>query len=234
MTDDSFTGDPTIAGVRSELVSLVSSGINWRDHAEADRLPAVGVQRPAAVLVLFGALDNVDSEHSAPKVPRDLDVLFVERAATLSHHPGQIAFPGGRVDPEDGGPIIAALREAVEETGLDPSGVDVLGTLPPLPLPVSRHEVTPVVSWWARSSEVRAVDPGESAHVFRAPVADLTDPANRRTTTISRGDHTMRSPGFLVHDRLIWGFTGIVLAAILDELGWAEPWDIGRELEIPL
>lgn len=220
--------------IRNDLEKLVTTGIDWHDHAEPDRFPSTGAPRPAAVLVLFGALDDVDSQHMAPRVPRDLDVLFVERAATLTDHPGQIAFPGGRIDATDTGPVAAALREAAEETGLDPSGVDVIGTLLSLPLPVSRHEVTPVVGWWARSSHVRVVDPGESAHVFRAPVADLIDPANRRTTTVTRGDYTMRSPGFLVGDRLIWGFTGIVLAAILDELGWAQPWDRTRELQIPI
>jgi len=83
--------------------------------------------RAAAVLMLFGVLDARASEHDADAVSRDLDVLLLKRASTLRTNPGQIAFPGGRIDPDDAGPVAAALREAEEETGLDPTGVEVLG-----------------------------------------------------------------------------------------------------------
>lgn len=172
--------------IRSQLESLVAAGVNWHTHTGHNRLPAVGSARPAAVLVLFGALDNIDSMHHSAHVPSDLDLLFVERAATMTHHAGQIAFPGGRIDDDDTGPVSAALREAVEETGLNPTGVDVVGTLAELPLPISRHSVTPVLAWWTQPSTVHAVDAAESAHVFRAPVADLLHPANRRTATVTR------------------------------------------------
>lgn len=226
--------------VQSQLQALVAAGIDWQTHAEPDRFPSTGTNRPAAVLILFGShnasraqADN-STEQSTALTPKDLDLLFVERAATMNHHPGQVAFPGGRIDSTDGGPVAAALREAVEETGLNPHGIDVLGTLPDLPLPISRHSVTPVLGWWRVPSQVRAVDAAECADVFRSPVPDLLRPENRRTTTVTRGKYAMRSPGFLVQDQLIWGFTGIVLAAIFDELGWTEPWDRSRELEIPL
>lgn len=181
--------------------------------------------------MLFGTLDRVPARHRTAAVPADLDVLLVGRATTLSHHPGQVSFPGGRIDPGDRGPVEAALREAVEETGLDPAGVEVLGTLGHLPVPVSNHAVTPVLAWWARPSPVAVVDPGESATVFRAPVADLLDPANRRTAVVSRRRATHRSPAFLVADHLVWGFTALVLDRLFDELGWTEPWDQTRTVE---
>ncbi|GAB3602694.1 NUDIX hydrolase [Microbacterium aureliae] len=201
-------------------------------------LPASPDPRPAAVLILFGVLDDVPAGHVAADdaVSRDLDVLLLARATTLRSHPGQVAFPGGRVDAADGGPVGAALREAREETGLDPAGVEVLGVLDPVPLAYSGHLVTPVLAWWRHPSPVGVVDEAESSAVFRAPVADLLHPAHRGVTVIRRDGREWRGPGFLVRDatgdHLVWGFTGMVLDGLFDRLGWAEPWDADRELPL--
>lgn len=186
--------------------------------------------RRAAVLILFGDLDNRPADFQMAAVPGELDVLLVERAATLNDHPGQVAFPGGALDPQDAGPVAAALREAEEETGLDPAGVSVLGTLPDVGLPISNFLVTPVLGWWHRPTPVDVVDYGESASVFRVPVADLLNPDNRRTAVVSRGRGAHRTPAFLVNGVLVWGFTGIILHGVLEELGWTLPWDKDREI----
>lgn len=189
--------------------------------------------RHAAVLILFGRLDDQPAEHPHGVVPEDLDVLFVQRADTLRQHAGQVAFPGGKVDPDDDGAVAAALREAEEETGLDPDGVEIIGALNETELPVSNFLVTPVLGWWARPSQVGVVDPGESAHVFRVPVADLLDAGNRVSAVVERGGTKYASPAFTVEGTpLIWGFTGIVLSRLFDELGWALPWDESRELRV--
>lgn len=184
--------------------------------------------RRAAVLVLFGRLDDIDAAAAPSTVPADLDLLFVERAATLRQHAGQIAFPGGTIDDTDASAVAAALREAQEETGLDPDGVEVLGELPAAELPVTNFVVTPVIGWWGQPSEVFVVDPGESAAVFRAPVADLVDPVNRFSVEVGRDGRTYRSPAFDINGRIIWGFTGIVLDRLLEDLGWSRPWDQSR------
>lgn len=109
-------------------------------------LPPEEGGRDSAVLVLFGEGDQ------GP------DLLLIERAATLRSHAGQPAFPGGAQDPEDDGPVAAALREAQEEVGLRPDSVDVLGVLPALWLPPSGFVVHPVVAWWREPHEVDVVD----------------------------------------------------------------------------
>jgi len=190
--------------------------------------------RRAAVLILFGVLDRIPADYDAHHraVSRDLDVLLLTRAATLRSHPGQVAFPGGRVDPEDDDDIAAALREAREETGVDTSGVEVLGALAPLALPGSDHHVTPVIGWWRRPSPVGVVDEAESQAVWRAPVADLINPDNRVTWTHSRRGTPMRGPAWHLTgagaEQFVWGFTAGILDRLLTALGWAEEWDESR------
>ncbi|MEV7643208.1 MULTISPECIES: CoA pyrophosphatase [Actinomycetes] len=190
----------------------------------------LGAARRAAVLILFGAAGEAALEpHSRAG---DLDVLFVQRAATLRKHAGQIAFPGGGIDQEDSSVADAALREAWEETGVDTSGIEVLGTLGETELPVSNFLVTPVIGWWHTESKVYPADPAESAGVFRAPVAHLLEPRNRLTGVVQRGNQKFKSPAFDFEDRIIWGFTAIVLDRLFNELGWTQPWNNRRELRM--
>ena len=181
------------------------------------RPPAHG-GRASAVLVLFG---------EGPDGP---DLLFIQRSEGLRKHPGQPAFPGGAIDAADDGPVAAALREAVEETGLDPDGVEVLGTLPELFIPRSGFRVVPVLAWWRRPSAVRPVDTGEVAAVERIPVADLTDPAHR----VMLHHPTGRSgPAFRVGSMVIWGFTAALVDRLLALAGWERPWDATAVRELP-
>lgn len=227
-----MTSAATPSGAREELRALCVGGLDWRvDPSRV--LPSVADARPAAVLVLFGVLDGTPAHADRPAAAADLDVLLQRRAATLGHHAGQVSFPGGRTEPTDASPAAAALREAVEETGLDPTGVEVLGTLPPLAVPVSNHLVTPVPAWWTRPSDVVAVDHRETVDVLRVPVADLLDPANRASVAHERAGVRVRTPAFVVGDLVVWGFTGIVLGRMFDTLGWSVPWDDRRTVRPP-
>ncbi|WP_031041857.1 NUDIX hydrolase [Streptomyces sp. NRRL F-5650] len=194
--------------------------------------PEDGAGRQSAVLILFG--DGTREGGDGRESGRGPELLLMERAGSLRSHPGQPAFPGGALDPEDGdprgdGPLRAALREAEEETGLDPSGVQLFGVLPKLYIPVSGFVVTPVLAWWREPSPVGVVDPAETARVFKVPVSDLTDPANRVTTVHPSGH---RGPAFLVESALVWGFTAGIIDRLLHFAGWERPWD--REKQVPL
>ncbi len=218
----------------TDLADAVRSGRDAAGFPALEGLPNTADARAAAVLILFGVLDSVasDQQAHASAVSRDLDVLLLARASTLRSHPGQVAFPGGRIDPGDESVIAAALREAQEETGLDPDGVEVLGVLETVPLANSRHAVTPVLGWWQHPSPIHVVDEAESSAVFRAPVADLLAASNRGVTVIRRDGQEWRGPGFLVGEHLVWGFTGMLLDGLFDRLGWTQTWD--RERELPL
>lgn len=173
-------------------------------------VPPHGEGRHSAVLILFG---------------EDRDLLLIQRASTMRSHAGQPAFPGGAVDDDDEDAAGAALREAQEETGIDPSGVLVFGALPDLWVPVTNYVVTPVLGWWHTPSPVWAMDAAEVESVHRVPLADLVDPANRCRVLHPSG---FVGPAFEVQGLLVWGFTAGLIAGLLDRLGWAEPWDESR------
>lgn len=160
--------------------------------------------RPSAVLILFGrTLDGHE------------DVLLIQKEVGLRRHSGQPAFPGGAQEPEDGDAETCALREATEETGLDPAGVQVLALLPELYLPPSGFRITPVLAWWHTPSAVWPTDPREVAAVTRVPLAELV----QHRVRVCHPDGLV-GPGFQVRDMLVWGFTGMVLHRLLVLGAW--------------
>jgi 8-oxo-dGTP pyrophosphatase MutT (NUDIX family) len=180
--------------------------------------PGIGA-RPAAVLILIG------------EGPAGPEIMFVERAAGLRKHAGQIAFPGGAADLDDDDLADTALREAAEETGVDRTGIEVLGVLPPAHVEVSGFDVTAVIAWWREPSPVAVMDSREAASIDIVPVAILTDPAHR---ALVRHPSGYVGPAFEVNGHLIWGLTAHLLDGVLDLAGWQRPWDRSREVPIPL
>ena len=227
---------PTPASARAQLAAAVEHGFGIDFSPQAE--PGDTRPRRSAVLILFGALDEIPARPPrGGSVPPELDVLLTRRADTMRHHPGQIAFPGGGVEPGDDDRAATALREAREETGLDPSGVEIIGELPQLHIPVSNNLVTPVIGWWQRPSQV-AADRSESVEVMRVPVAELLDPGARGTSVLRRGPRTFRGAAFELDTRfgghIVWGFTGMLLSSLFEGVGWAEAWDHEREFKLKL
>lgn len=207
------------AGLPAWLLPLALAAREVRAEQLSRFVPPAGRRpRRSAVLVLFG---------DGPAGP---DILLIERAATLRAHAGQPAFPGGAEDPADGSPVRTALREAAEETGLDPGGVEPFAVLPALWLPVSDYAVVPVLGWWRRPSAVGPRDVAEVAAVIRAPLTELADPARRATVQHPSG---FVGPAFEVGGLVVWGFTAGILDRLLELGGWARPWDRGRRLALP-
>lgn len=185
-----------MAGLRKDPPGLVdpdgmlNGDFKLNDPDDIDESTAI---REAAVLVPL--IEHADGIH----------VLLTERSGDLSSHAGQVAFPGGRIDPEDDGPVDAALREAEEEVGLDRSFVDVVGFLDAYETG-TRFRVVPVVGFVKPGFEL-TLNPGEVDEAFEVPLAFLMDPKNheRHSATWKGKKRTFYA---MPHDgHYIWGAT---------------------------
>jgi 8-oxo-dGTP pyrophosphatase MutT (NUDIX family) len=163
---------------------------------QPDWQPDVPFDRPPVeAAVLIGIIER----------PSGLSVLYTERSSDLRSHSGQIAFPGGKVDPTDSDAAAAALREAAEEVELDPADARVIGFMPPY-FTGSNYLITPVVAR-VRPHRPFVPNPGEVTSVFEVPLDWLSDSRNYGTYRIRRNG-TEHSTWQIVHGELvIWGIT---------------------------
>lgn len=173
------------------------------DHFEFD--PAV-IGNPAAVLIAI-------TDRAAP------GVILTQRTETLRRHAGQVAFPGGRIDPGDDGPVGAALREAHEEIALPPSAVQVVGITDAYRT-VTNYVVTPVIGVVPPDLQLTPSE-AEVASVFEVPLDFLLDSANQREQVTEFLGRERRYYEILWQDRRIWGATAAMLVNLSRRLRWA-------------
>jgi 8-oxo-dGTP pyrophosphatase MutT (NUDIX family) len=169
----------------------------------------------AAALDVHGRID------AAVLVPLYLDsagrpvAVFTKRREDLRRHPGEISFPGGRQDDDESDLRDTALREAQEEIGLDPAGVELVGALQPTPTIATNYAVYPFVGiidpglTWVPSA-------GEVDQVLELSLEDLQAGFERRSLT--RRGVPLRTDVYLVDEHLIWGATARMLGDLLDRL----------------
>ncbi len=191
-------------GVRmGAFVEGVTSGDHMLNPEIADLYHA-GERRPAAVLV--------------PIVAREPEatILFTQRKADLRTHGGQIAYPGGRVDPVDASAEAAALREAEEEIGLSASHIETLCRGPDY-LVGSGYMIAPIIAA-VRPGFTLRLNPAEVEDVFEVPLSFLMDPANHRTGSRIWQGFTRRFFEMPYEERYIWGATAGILRILYERL----------------
>ena len=172
-------------------------GDEFGDHDLNPSLPRGSACRPAAVLV--------------PIVERRTGhtVLLTRRTDHLHHHPGQVSFPGGRLDDTDGGPVDAALRETAEEVGLGAEYVELAGLLDGYQT-VTGYGVTPVVGF-VRPGFTLALDSFEVAEAFEVPLAFFLEEGSRQIHSRMRDGRRRYYYAFRYTGRYIWGATAGML-----------------------
>jgi 8-oxo-dGTP pyrophosphatase MutT (NUDIX family) len=196
--------------MKDEITKIAAAlAQNVAETSDFDLNPHVKITRTAPLrpaAVLLAILQGADGAQ----------LILTKRASHLAHHPGQIAFPGGKQEPRDTGPIAAALREAQEEIGLRAQNVQVMGLLPAHET-VTGFSMQPVVGLMQRSQSFTP-DPSEVAEVFTVPLGFATDLRNfrieqRRWQGQNRYFYTVPYGPYY-----IWGATARVLYGLAQRL----------------
>ncbi len=191
------------ARLRDALAAAHEPILLTGDHHDFDPDAATS---PAAVLIAV-------TERADP------GVLLTRRTETLRRHAGQVAFPGGRIDPEDSGPVDAALREAEEEIALPRSRVEVIGTAD-LYRTITGYSVTPVVGVIAPDLPLVPSE-AEVAELFEVPLSFLLDEANHEEGRAIYAGQERRYYEMNWQGHRIWGATAAMIVNLSRRLRWA-------------
>jgi 8-oxo-dGTP pyrophosphatase MutT (NUDIX family) len=188
-------GDPLSADAESLRAALLTP-------EEAETMDAHGRTEAAVLVPMFGH-------------PEQAGLVFTERRHDLRRHAGEISFPGGRQDHPDETLLGTALREAQEEIGLDPAGIEIVGALPPIGTFVTNYKVHPFVGLIGDDLEFDP-NPGEVETVLAFNLDQLR--AGFAMRRLVRRGVPIRTPTYLIDDHLIWGATARILGELLKRL----------------
>lgn len=159
-----------------------------------------------AASVLVGLVARIDA----------VQVLLTRRTEGLRHHAGQVSFPGGRIEPDDAGPVAAAVRECGEETGIGPGHLRPVGLLEPM-VTITGFRVVPVVAW-IDPAYVARPDPREVAEIFEVPLPLLLDPAQVEHRAIEFNGRVRHVPEYRYAPQRIWGASAMILGNLRERL----------------
>jgi len=144
-----------------------------------------------------------------------INTLLIKRTTYDGVHSGQISFPGGKFDEGDESLIQTALREAYEEVGINPSDVEILGTLTPLFIPVSNMEVLPVIGL-LNTKPVLLLNSHEVEFTIIVPICHLKNPANRLVKEIIVREYSIEAPYIKVDCEDVWGATAMIISEFIE------------------
>jgi 8-oxo-dGTP pyrophosphatase MutT (NUDIX family) len=170
--------------------------------------PKAARQRKAAVLIAFMEQQG------------ELQLILTQRALHLRAHPGQISFPGGKIEEQDKDQVATALREAEEEIGLRPDNIEVLGVFPPHDT-FTGFEITPVVGLVKAQFEPK-LDPGEVSECFTVPLKYLLNPRHRHSHSFLRHGRPHSVYFIPYRQRFIWGATAAMIELLCKQLSGAD------------
>ena len=163
--------------------------------------------RKAAVLICF----YPDHHHN-------IRLVLIKRSVYDGVHSGQISFPGGKPEQEDTDLVQTALREAMEETGIDRNKVEVIGKLSTIYIPPSNYVVQPVLGWLSTEPEF-VPEVAEVSEILRVPLSEFSNPGNvQEKEIIQRNSQKVMVPCYYIQGHIIWGATAMILSEMIDVL----------------
>jgi 8-oxo-dGTP pyrophosphatase MutT (NUDIX family) len=186
---------------------LPGTEVQWA-LASSDRLVKDFPRTPAkdaadaAVLIFLYTVDSI------------IHTVFIQRPEYKGVHGGQISFPGGKKEPDDKDLLYTALREASEETGIDPNDLQIIGTLTPLYIPVSNIVVTPFVGWFENKPEFKP-EAGEVVFLIEADIRSFLDYSIIKSRPFEIRGETFDIKYFDYKGNVIWGATAMIFHELL-------------------
>lgn len=162
------------------------------------------VQQSSVLLLLFPEGDQIYT-------------CLMKRSSTMRHHPGQISFPGGKVEKEDTSAEMTALREAWEEVGLDPVSIEILGKLSDLYVEVSRFSIQPFIAWADKRPDF-SLNSGEVEALIIFPLSDFVTEETIFETEVQTVSGSLRIKYYPFNDEIIWGATAMILSELIEIL----------------